>query len=154
MVLMGMGIAPILMAPQKVARKAGESRRRHSTRCSASTPRSRRPLPARLTISWSWAYVISASSEKKAVLPPRPSCTWRSTKKLAALKRSGTSNGEAVIALATPLCAGAPGGPGLLARSRGRLCGLDGHGLDLHQQLGLHQPRDDQERVGRIDAAG
>src|SRR5438093_4258700 len=153
MVLMGMGIAPILIAPQKVARKAGESRRRQSTRCSASTPSSRRALPARLTISWSWAYVISPSSVKKAVLPPRPSSTWRSTKKLAALKRSGISNGDTAIALAPPLRAGAPG-PGLRARRRSRLRGLDGHGLDLDQQLGLHQPRDDEQGVGRIDAAG
>src|SRR5712692_11929573 len=154
MVLMGMGIAPILMAPQKVARKAGVSRSRQSTRCSASTPRSRRPLPARLTISWSCAYVISASSQKKAVLPPRPSCTWRSTKKLAALKRSGTSKGEAAIALATPPGPGATGGLGLRAGSRGCLRGLDGHGLDLHEQLWLDQPRDDEQRVGGIDTAG
>src|SRR5881628_342860 len=132
MVLMGMGIAPILMAPQKVDRKAGVSRSKQSTRCSASTPRSRRALPARLTISWSCEYVISASSEKKAVLPPRPSCTWRSTKKLAALKRSGISSGGAAIALAAPPGAGAPGGLGLRARSGGGLRGLDGHGLDLH----------------------
>src|SRR5438132_12694757 len=149
MVLMGMGIAPILIAPQKVARKAGESRRRQSTRCSASTPSSRRALPARLTISWSWAYVISPSSVKRAVLPPRPSSTWRSTKKLAALKRSGISNGDTAIALAPPLRAGAPGGPGFRARRRSRLRGLDGHGLDLYHQLGLHQSRVYDKRVGR-----
>jgi hypothetical protein len=43
---------------------------------------------------------------------------------------------------------------GRTAPSGRRLRGLDGHGLDLDEQLWLHETGDDEQRVGRIDAAG
>ena len=51
-VLVGIGTAPILMAPQNVPMNSGASRQSMSTRFSGSTPISRSAFPVRFTSSW------------------------------------------------------------------------------------------------------
>jgi hypothetical protein len=54
----GTATAPSLTAPQKTAGKRGVSSSTSRTRCSISTPRLARALPARFTLSATSAQVI------------------------------------------------------------------------------------------------
>src|SRR5215470_2097031 len=90
-VLTGTAMAPSLAAPQNAATKAGESSSASSTRSSTSTPSVANALAARLTRSATSAQVIVWPACRKAAALPRPSLTWRSTKKVAALKLTASS---------------------------------------------------------------
>src|SRR3989442_1553713 len=85
-VLTGTATAPSFTAPQKAATNAGWSCSASSTRSSTSTPSPASAPAARATLSATLPYVIARPAYWKAGRPPRPSSTWRSTKKAAALK--------------------------------------------------------------------
>src|SRR5882672_1980748 len=173
--LIAVGTAPILIAPKNEVMNSGRLGSRIATRCSISTPSAARALPTWLTRPCSSANVTRSVSQTYAGRSPCPAAAAPSTNSTATFSMLGTSTGgdisTVVPAMAVPLLSLRTLGrsaaarssraprdigraPRRLARTRACLRGLDGHGLDLYQQLGLHQPRDDQERVGRIDAAG
>src|SRR2546428_7176503 len=96
-VLTGTATAPSLAAPQKAAANAGESLSTSSTRCSTSSPASASAPAARATRSATSPYVIVRPAKRKAVRVARPSATWRSTKKSAALKCSGRGSTAEIL---------------------------------------------------------
>ena len=79
-VLVGIGTAPILMAPKKAKTISGPSSMRSRIRSSGRIPKPRNADPVRLTCSNRLAYDRRLSSHSMAMALPRPSSIWRSMK--------------------------------------------------------------------------
>src|SRR5262249_41354249 len=174
---MAAGTAPILIAPKKEGTNSEPLGSRIATRCSISTPNAARGVPTRFTRRCSSANVTRSVSEMYAGRSPCPAATAPSTYSTATFSMLGTSTWGDVSTGAWPMvvpllsvrfvvlersaAAGGPGGPRGLGRTPRRLGSArrpagppDGHRFDLDQELRVHEPSGEEERVGWNATAG